>query len=339
MSVERLPSGGWRCRWRDAQGKERSKGSRRWRKRDAEAFERKMLDQRDKGMTVVGAEMTVTELADAWLTASRHLADSTRKSYRQQLDHDILPALGGIKIAKLTAADIDAYLDALEAAGRARNSQRRHLMSILSPMCNYARRRGYIAAVPTADVETPRPSDREMRFLTMAELKQLAAAFPERWQNLVLFAGIMGPRYGEVWRMSPNDVQGNEVIIRGTKSKTSLRRVTMPGFVQEVMADQLANYASSDVLWASNQGTSPGSSWRERVWRPSLKESGIPPLRFHDLRHTAVALAIAAGGNPLLVQKRLGHASITVTLGLYGHLFPGADGEVADALDVMWKEQ
>lgn len=339
MSVERLPSGGWRCRWRDTQGQPRSKGSKRWRKQDALQFERRMLDQRDKGMSIVGTEMTVAELSEAWLTASRHLADSTRKSYRQQLDHDIIPALGRIKVANLTAGDIDAYLDDMEAAGRSRNSQRRHLMSILSPMCNYARRRGYIASVPTVDVETPRPPDKEMRFLSLGELRTLAAAFPPRWQNLITFAGIMGPRYSEVWRMSPADIQGSEIIIRGTKSKKSLRRVTMPLFIQDVIEDQLENWATDSVLWASNTGTAPANSWRDRVWRPSLLRSGVQHLRFHDLRHTAVALAIDAGGNPLLVQKRLGHASISVTLGMYGHLFPGADAEVADKLDDMWRNR
>jgi integrase len=333
MSTERLPSGGWRCRWRDAKGNERSKGSRTWRKRDAEAYERKMLNTRNG----VVSDLTVREVADAWLAASRHLADTTRYKYRQELDHDILPVLGDVKIVDLSSAHIDAYIAGMAAAGRAATSQRRHLKSLLSPMCTYARRRGLIIGSPTVDVNSPRVEDKEMRFLSIPELRRLSAAFPERYQNLILFTGIMGPRWGEVWKMTPGDVSGAEVLIRGTKSKSSLRRVIMPAFVQKVVVAQMEQWATPGCLWANEQGVMPNASWwRKSVWKPSLKRSGLAHLRFHDLRHTAVALAIEAGGNPLLVQKRMGHGSINVTLGLYGHLFPGADASVADKLDELW---
>src|SRR3546814_9767266 len=51
--------------------------------------------------------------------------------------------------------------------------------------------------------------------------------------------------------------------------------------------------------------------------------------RFHDLRHTSVALAIAAGAHPKAIQSRMGHSSINVTLDRYGHLFPELDEAIA----------
>jgi integrase len=340
MSVERLPSGGWRARWRDSQGKEHSRGSRRWRKRDAEAFERRMLDEREQGISATAGDMTVAELAEQWLHASRHLADSSVKTYRRELDHDILPVLGHLRIAKVRAEDIDGYLAGLAAAGRASTTQRRHLQSIISPMFSYARARRLVATSPATDVSPPRLEHGEQRFLTMPELRVLAGAFPERWRALILFTGIMGPRWGEVWRIRPADIKGSTVLIRGTKSKRSLRRVTMPRFVQSIVAGQLFYFATEDSLWPTSNGQAPksGESWRANVWRPSLERSGLPKLRFHDLRHTAAALAVQSGANPLLVQRRLGHASISITLGTYGHLFPEADEAVADGLDAMWEE-
>jgi len=53
--------------------------------------------------------------------------------------------------------------------------------------------------------------------------------------------------------------------------------------------------------------------------------------RFHDLRHTSVALAIAAGAHPKAIQSRMGHSSISVTLDRYGHLFPELDEAIAEA--------
>ena len=52
-------------------------------------------------------------------------------------------------------------------------------------------------------------------------------------------------------------------------------------------------------------------------------------LVFHELRHTAAALAIAQGAHPLVIKERLGHSSITVTLDRYGGLFPSLDGTYA----------
>lgn len=334
MSVERLPSGGWRARWRDASGKEHSKGSKRWRKREAEAFERKMIEEREHGAMATAGSMTVNELADNWLSASRHLAESSKKTYRWDLDRHILPVLGELRVAKVSGLDIDNYLAGLTVAA---SSQRRHLQSILSPMFTYARKRGLITVSPTADVKAPRYVEAEKRFLSVAELRQLSSAFPDRWQAMIIFTGIMGTRLGETLNMRPDDIRDNVAMVRGTKSRASRRRVTMPQFVRGLVAYQLAYYSTPDALWPTTRGGPPdASSWRDNVWSTSLARSGIGHLRYHDLRHTAAALMIRSGANPLLVQRRLGHSSISVTLGTYGHLFPEADQDVADGLDDLW---
>jgi hypothetical protein len=57
----------------------------------------------------------------------------------------------------------------------------------------------------------------------------------------------------------------------------------------------------------------------------------------HDLRHTAVALAVAAGAHPKSIQARLGHSSVAMTLDRYGHLLEGLDADVATRLEGLWK--
>jgi integrase len=71
------------------------------------------------------------------------------------------------------------------------------------------------------------------------------------------------------------------------------------------------------------------SSFRTHYFSPALRAAGVA-CRFHDLRHTSVALAIAAGAHPKAIQMRMGHASITVTLDRYGHLFPELDEAIAE---------
>jgi integrase len=77
-------------------------------------------------------------------------------------------------------------------------------------------------------------------------------------------------------------------------------------------------------------------NYRNRVWLPALKKAGLEGLRFHDLRHTAVAIWIAAGANVLEVKRRAGHTRSTFTLDRYGHLFPNADAGLAQRLDELF---
>ena len=75
------------------------------------------------------------------------------------------------------------------------------------------------------------------------------------------------------------------------------------------------------------------SNFARRVWRPATTALELDGLRFHDLRHTAVALAISQGAHPKALQERMGHSSVTVTLDRYGHLYEGLDGNIATSLD------
>jgi hypothetical protein len=89
------------------------------------------------------------------------------------------------------------------------------------------------------------------------------------------------------------------------------------------------------VFTAEKGGVLRTSNFRVKVWLPAVRRAGLAPLRPHDLRHTAVALWIAAGANPKEVSVRAGHTSVSFTLDRYGHLFPGHDAELRNRLDAM----
>ena len=72
---------------------------------------------------------------------------------------------------------------------------------------------------------------------------------------------------------------------------------------------------------------------RRRFWNPAVAAADPVPLRVHDLRHTAVALWIAAGANPKQIAVRAGHTSVSVVLGRYSHLFPEQDELLMSALE------
>ena len=73
--------------------------------------------------------------------------------------------------------------------------------------------------------------------------------------------------------------------------------------------------------------------FRRRIWLPAVRDSVGEPMRQHDLRHTHVALLIAAGEDPYVISRRLGHASIRTTYDVYGHLFEGRDRDASEALE------
>jgi integrase len=76
------------------------------------------------------------------------------------------------------------------------------------------------------------------------------------------------------------------------------------------------------------------SNWRGAVFTPARDRAGLSTrFRIHDLRHTAASLMIQAGYPPKMLQEIMGHASITTTLDLYGHLYPGDMDRYADRLD------
>ena len=68
---------------------------------------------------------------------------------------------------------------------------------------------------------------------------------------------------------------------------------------------------------------------------PLLKRAGLPMIRFHDLRHTAATLLLAQGVHPKIVQERLGHSQISLTLDTYSHILPGMGREAASKLDAL----
>ena len=62
---------------------------------------------------------------------------------------------------------------------------------------------------------------------------------------------------------------------------------------------------------------------------------GLPAIRFHDLRHTAATLMLKQGINPKIVQERLGHADISITLNIYSHVLPSMQEDAAEKIDEL----
>jgi integrase len=119
------------------------------------------------------------------------------------------------------------------------------------------------------------------------------------------------------------------------KTKAAVRTVTVPSFViAELTSTKTVRRTGGTLVFQSPEGhvVRPGLL-RRRFWDPAVHLAELSPLRIHDLRHTAVALWIAAGANPKQIATRAGHTSVSVVLDRYGHLLPLHDDPLINALD------
>jgi integrase len=76
-----------------------------------------------------------------------------------------------------------------------------------------------------------------------------------------------------------------------------------------------------------------------RTFTDRIRQLGLAPIRLHDLRHTWATLALASGVHPKVVQERLGHANISITLDIYSHVTEGLHSDAAAKVaDVIFGE-
>lgn len=213
-----------------------------------------------------------------------------------------------------------------------------------------ARRRGLRVSDAILEVRPINRPPRERRFLTWHEVEHLAAATPEPYNRLVQVAALTGLRQGELfglrWRsvdLEARTVQVARTQVNGlvgrTKTRSGMRTVAITRKPAVLLGEQRTNgrAAGSDgLVWTGPHGGAiRKDNFMSRVYRPAVARAGLAPLRFHDLRHTYAVLMIAVNAHVKLLQHQMGHASVTITLDLYGHLYPELTGPVMDALDAI----
>ena len=111
------------------------------------------------------------------------------------------------------------------------------------------------------------------------------------------------------------------------------REVPIPAFLLSGLAQQVAGKSGDDLVFSGERGAVMRSQTFQRAaLTKAAAELGLAGFTPHQLRHSAASLAIASGADVKVVQQMLGHKSATMTLDLYGHLFPDRLDQVADAM-------
>lgn len=94
-------------------------------------------------------------------------------------------------------------------------------------------------------------------------------------------------------------------------------------------------YDDRDLVFANETGGPIHPNSLARRFAALVAGAGVPPIRFHDLRHTCATLLLAEGVHPKVVQERLGHATIAETLDRYSHVAADMQRQAADRLDAV----
>jgi integrase len=187
----------------------------------------------------------------------------------------------------------------------------------------------------------------------------LAAVRNHRWAGIYYLACGTGMRVGEILGVPLNALHLDEsylqvvqslywlpkqgAIIQEPKTDSSRRFIQLPPFVSEVLVETLqrrAEYVKSE-RWETDCGlvftTSVGTpvEYRNVIthFKKVISETGLPNIRFHDLRHTVATLLLSKDINPKIVQEQLGHSSIHLTLNTYSHVIKSMRGIAANALE------
>jgi len=349
-SVERR-NGVYRVRYRDPVGANRSRTFRR--KVDAERYAREVEVEKDRGawLDPRKADTPLAEWTETFMSLARTLSPTTQQTYRRDLDRYVLPRFGNYRLGRIPPEEIEQWLNDELADGIAASSVHRHYRT-LRRVLQTAVEKDRLLANPCDRVRPPKVANREMAVLAWIQAIALAEAHGERFRTLIYLAVESGMRWNELvgLRRKNVDVARRKVRVleqlvqlddrswvrRPPKTSAGVRSVTISAAVAEMLANHLERFAvdEPDALVFANAAGNPlsHSSFLTHHFKPAQMRAGVT-CRFHDLRHTSVALAIAEGAHSKTIQARMGHSSITVTLDRYGHLFPELDESLASAFD------
>jgi integrase len=327
------------------------------RKTDAERFMHDTIRERERPDYVPPSDLSVGEyLRERWLPAlgSEELAPSSVAIYTMHVGR-IEPYIGAVPLQKLTRNDVSIMAARLASEPSARKTTplsaatRAGLLVTLRRALGDAVSAGLLRTNPADDVKRPKVRRPDMHTWTAAELAAfLRATRDDRMGPLWHVLALTGLRRGEALGLSWSDVDfdrgrlmvqrqralttGYEVNERPTKSGKP-RPVALDAYTVAALRRQAAIQAQDAQEWREAWTDSGHVFTREDglPWHPdrvrvlfaeALKTTEAPRIRMHDLRHTWATLALRAGVHPKVVQERLGHANIKITLDTYTHCLP-----------------
>ena len=156
--------------------------------------------------------------------------------------------------------------------------------------------------------------------------------------------GSMGPRLGR--RSGRVSARSRVKTVVGTTKSAKGRAIALDqGLVAVLRAHRVAQnglrllmgtgWRDLDLVFPNLHGDYQAPETVSRVFRELNDRLGLPPIRLHDLRHGWATLALESNVHPKVVQERLGHANIAITMDIYSHVTPGMHDAAAETVALI----
>ena len=319
------------------------------------------LTQVDQGPFVAQPRVTVGDYLDEWLETMRpNVRATTHAGYVRNVAK-LKGGLGHVHLADLRPVMIERlYAELAATSGRggtplsAKSVVNVHLC--LGKALADAERLGMLAANPVRRVRPPRWSSPEMRVWSAKQtLAFLDASAAHRLHAAFVLLATTGMRRGEVVGLRWADVDldsarlqvrqavttvENRIVVDSPKTRRSRRSVTLDEDTVAALRSHRRRQAGerlvAGALWqdagmvfTNELGAMLQRDAVSRAFAAVVRQSGLPRIRLHDLRHGWASLALEAGIHPKVVSERLGHSAVGITLDTYSHVVQGLDAEAA----------
>lgn len=325
-------------------------------------------DSKNDTLINVDERTTLAAFLTRWLDAiGPSLRPRTRRTYADHVRLHIAPALGSVRLVKLDAEQVQRFLNARSAAGMSPKTVR-HLRATLRAALNQAMEWGHVRhnAAAGRAIRLPRLEESRINALTPEEVRHLLTVSAERviregyrLHALWVVTVFLGLRQGEVLGLRWANLDARAGTLRidralqridgtlqlvPTKNRGSERTLTLPHSVTAALAAHRAaqdverrrpGYVEHGLIFATTIGTPIDPRNVIRDWHALTRAAHLPRIRFHDLRHTAATLMLAAGVDVKLVAETLGHRDATMVLRVYAHVMPHQRDEAATRMEAM----
>ncbi len=306
-----------------------------------------------------GTSMTVKQLFALYeADIKERLKTSSVKSACDVIRLYVIPQFGNRHVDKLTTQDIREWKTFINNKGF-KFKYKSKIYCGFSAMLNFAVKYynlPYNVVNKCGNFANNEPKH-EMQFWTEEEFKQFISVVDDiDFKTFFSLLYLTGCRKGEALALTWNDIDFNKNIIHVKKSinrkglenksfeittpknKASYRDILMPNNLQTLLLDYKQECSSMDGFCKNSFVFGVNVPFTEQTIRRRLNEyaslAGVKQIRVHDFRHSHASLLINKGQNILIVSQRLGHSDITQTLNTYGHLFPNAQREIIDAINI-----
>jgi integrase len=324
---------------------------------EAERQKNEILRQYDVTGFIANNKITVAEYLLKWMsTHELKIRENTGETYLEAINKHFIPAFGKIPLSQLSMNHLQTLYDNEFKAGLAGDSIRvRH--TVIKQALDAAVAHGIIYRNIADNVHPPKSAHTEMLYWDAPEMNTfLASQINSPYYPLFHTALFTGMRRSELVALQWDDVDfvSGSVSIRRSlhyskkrgcyfsdvKSKSSKRTIALTPSNLTVLhnfKESSEGKGGTDLIFIhNNKPLIP--SFASRLWRIACMKSGVKVIRLHDARHTHATLLFKQGVPAKIVQERLGHSSIVMTMNLYSHVIPGMQKDAALKFDELFSK-